>query len=127
MFVCCSCHCILEISTKGEVLRFNPVIFEILSDSRIISPWMDFRLLEIVCVMLVILAEFISLRQSSVMSSILPTNQRGPLIPFRVFINLHPTTVNHRTHYLASSVPINISTYSLPATIPSPHKPFSFH
>ena len=36
---------------------------------------MDFRLLEIDVVILVILAEFISLRQSSVMSSILLINQ----------------------------------------------------
>lgn len=39
------------------------------------STWMDFRLLEIDCVILAILGEFILLRQSSVMSSILLINQ----------------------------------------------------
>ena len=57
MSICCSFHCTPEISTKAGVLRFNPVIFEIVYDSRIISPWMGFRLLEIVCVILVILTE----------------------------------------------------------------------
>ena len=97
--VCCSFHCIPEISTKAETLRFNPVIFEIVSERRngsypvrrIVlhvanicaelcgswrqSTWMDFRLLEIDCVILAILGEFILLRQSSVMSSILLINQ----------------------------------------------------
>ena len=51
------------------------------------STWMDFRLLEIDCVILAILGEFILLRQSSVMSSILLINQPvDPLTPFRVLI-----------------------------------------
>ena len=46
-----------------------------LCGSRQQTTWMDFSLLEIDCVMLAILGEFISLRQSSVMSSILLINQ----------------------------------------------------
>ena len=100
---------------------------------------MDFSLLEIDSVTFVILAEFISLRQFSVMSSILLINQPvDPCPPFRVLINLHPTTACSipRVHKLAPNdsqssnpfEPISLHqifpTYSFPAIIPSPDKPF---
>ena len=48
----------------------------------------------------------------------------GSLTPFRVFINFHSTTANHRTYFFTLNIPSNISSYSLLAVIPSPDKPF---